>query len=456
MRIPWARILPLVTRVLLIVALLGGSYLVFEALVASRPEVRRNEPGSGAAYRRVVTMPAPRLDVRRSWRGYGTARAMDQARVAAEVSGLVADMPPEIEAGRAVRAGEVLARLESDDYEAAVEVARQTVRTLDAQIEGLDVQERTLRRQLELAEEETAVARRDLERLERTIERGGANPLELDRQRRLLNQAERTETQIHEQVDLLEPRRGELEARRALEQARLDQARTNLARTVIRSPMDGILQEVAVERGERVNPGAAIARIVSLGRIEVPLRFPVSAQSWIDVGDEVVVSADVASGRSWTAEVRRIAPEHDAATRTMLLYAEHEQDAEGRRLTDLLRPGLFVTGVARSQVPESRLAVPRRALVDGRVLVVVEGTIEPRPVEIDYYVSMRPEGVAVPDTEWAVLDESGSALRVGETLVLTNIDELDAGMPVTAVGASSLPRAANSATTAASPSEGGG
>ena len=57
--------------------------------------------------------PAPVL---RSWVGYGVSQAINSVDVPSEVSSIVTELPPRIQAGARVTRGELLARLDEGDF----------------------------------------------------------------------------------------------------------------------------------------------------------------------------------------------------------------------------------------------------------------------------------------------------------------------------------------------------
>ncbi|NWC37561.1 HlyD family efflux transporter periplasmic adaptor subunit, partial [Pseudomonas gingeri] len=55
--------------------------------------------------------------------------------------------------------------------------------------------------------------------------------------------------------------------------ARLDQARVNLERTVLRAPFDGVIAQRSVEIGQQVQTGVRLMTVVPIDRIYVDANF---------------------------------------------------------------------------------------------------------------------------------------------------------------------------------------
>src|SRR5690606_18585009 len=261
---------------------------VYGILVATSPEVpRREEYETGWG---VEVAPAALVPIRRTWEGFGGARAMDFADVSAEVAGIVREIPDVVEAGAAVEAGDVIARLDDIDFRHEVAAAEHAVALLESQLQALEVEAGVLDDQLGLAQTNVQLARSAYERAQEACDRGVAHELDVEQWQREFTAAGQAYEQSRERVQLIPPRRRQLEATLGGERSRLELARRNLERTIIRSPLSGTIQRVDVEAGERVGPGDSIARIVSLRRIEVPLSFPASARPWLRVGDPVRIA----------------------------------------------------------------------------------------------------------------------------------------------------------------------
>jgi multidrug efflux pump subunit AcrA (membrane-fusion protein) len=174
-----------------------------------------------------------------------------------------------------------------------------------------------------------------------------------------------------------------------------------------------------------------VARVVDLRAIEVPLRLPASARAAIAAGDDVLLHATGGSERAWPARVARIAPEDDEMTRTVAIYVEVHQDAEepGR-----LAPGQFVRGTVSSSDVQQRWVVPRRALMGDRILLVNDGRIVSRDIEIDFQIERQLPQLGLADEQWVVLRQP---LGEGDRVVVNASRGLPDGLAVTAVPAGS-------------------
>lgn len=350
-------------RILVGLLILFGAFGFFGLMVSTRKApALKAEAYRPMLVRGVRLHPQP---VAPQWWGYGTVRPMDRAETPAQVSARVQRRPPSTEVGMHVERGQTLFELDPVDFELASASARESIASLEAQLAGLDVEEERLSRQLDMAEEETRVAQRDFERARSAIAEGAGSQAELDQWLAAVRRAERVESGLRQLVDLVPSRRAELKARAEAQRVALRQAEENLRRTVITAPIGGVIQSVALKEGEWAQAGQVVARIVSLDRVEIPLRVPVTAGRLLRIGDPVQVRVRQEDREGWTGSIARIAPEADEQTRSLAVFVEVEQAGEAH----ILRPGQFVSGLVASSTTSASIVVPRRAIVDDRIYI---------------------------------------------------------------------------------------
>lgn len=75
--------------------------------------------------------------------------------------------------------------------------------------------------------------------------------------------------------------------------ARVQQARLDVERTVIRAPIDGVIAGRAVQIGQRVAPGATVMRIVPVAQAYVEANFKESQLEKVKPGQPVTLTADL-------------------------------------------------------------------------------------------------------------------------------------------------------------------
>ena len=247
-----------ITQTVVAVVLLGIAALVTAVLINTRPVPDgADEP---IPPRRVAVMKALAVPVRRQWQGFGTAAAMDSADVPAQLSAIVNFIPPNIAAGAEVAKGDVIAQLDESDFVEQRQIIAQRISEIRAQLNQLNLEEQSLKERVQIAQKETELAQRDLERVIEAFRRDGANQREVDRVEQDLNVKQRLETLASEELAKIDPRRDRFNAQRLGLESEASVAELNVQRCTIRSPLDGFIQNVDIEQGERVSPFSAERR----------------------------------------------------------------------------------------------------------------------------------------------------------------------------------------------------
>lgn len=206
----------------------------------------------------------------------GDVEAFAEVDISSEVVGKIIEMP--VEEGDLVQAGDLLCRLDDADYRARVLSREANV----AKLKALIVQ----------AEADVEKAERDWEQQQRLRETNASSPLELANYRTALIGARA----------LLQMRQQELVEAEAM----LQSAREDLAKTVIRSPLAGIVSQRFAKQGEVVitgtmnNPGTRVMVISDLSKMQVRCR--------IDEADAPLVAPDQVARIYLQSDTRRSIP----------------------------------------------------------------------------------------------------------------------------------------------------
>lgn len=381
--------------------------------------------------------------IERSWNGYGTSRSMNDANVVAEVSGRVIERPISIEPGKEIGAGTVLLRLDSGDYTNALNAANQAASAIEAQLDGLIVESERVGTQIELAKDEIDAAQRDLERTQRAIDAGAGSAGEVDLKTAAVRRVQREVEILRERFEMIPSKRAQLLAQLAGQRANAATAQENLQRSVIRSPIAGVIQSVEPRRGDWVAMGTPVARVVDIARLEIPLQLPVSATSWIRLGNQVNLWEGEPTGEpDRVGVITRIAPEADSSTRTITVFVEVEQKSSD---DDVLKAGRFVMGRVLTPDDRPRFVVPRRVVQGSRLMVAIEqengeARIEPVSIEVDYSIDGKIESLDPAEDQWSIIS---SGLSGGELIVVSLLDQIHKGLVVQVIDPNSTPQSSD-------------
>jgi multidrug efflux pump subunit AcrA (membrane-fusion protein) len=306
----------------------------------------------------------------------GTLAADDQVTLATKVAGRLAKI--EVDLASPVKQGQLIAQIETTDYELGVQQAQAALGQARAQLglpssgnrTQLDVDATAIVRQARATLEE---ARANAARLAKLAEEGLTPQADLDAARATLLRAEASLESAREEVRLRE-------AQVRQRESELSIARQRLADTALYSPLDGFVQARRASRGEYLAAGAAVAEVVRVDplrlRLAVPEREAVSLRSGQAVHVRVTGQNGPAAREDYSGVVARLAPSLDTQSRSLLIEADIENPGS-------LRPGNFVQ--ARIIVGARRaLTVPESAVVTfaglQKVILVDDGRAVERPV----------------------------------------------------------------------------
>jgi RND family efflux transporter MFP subunit len=279
--------------------------------------------------------------------GYVVART--KASVSSKVLGRLAWVG--VTEGSLVRVNEVIARLESADYEAAVLAANANVAQLDAQ----HVQ-----------------SQRDLKRAQSL------------RAQNLVSDAELESAQTRVEVSLAQANAGRAQARLA---------EATLENTRVRAPFSGTVLRKDAEVGEIVAPSSAgggltrtaIVTMADLSTLEVEVDVNEAYIAQVVNGQPARITLDAYPDTSFAGRVRQVVPTADRQKATVLVKVSI-LDRDPRILPEMGAKVVFETRQAQVATAPRRVFVPQAALVQagGRasVWVMENGTVRQQAVDV--------------------------------------------------------------------------
>ncbi len=316
--------------------------------------------------------------------GYTYARV--RAAVGAKIVGRITEL--HVDEGDAVSAGDLIAVLDSQDLEASVRRAQAALIEATARL---------------------ADAVREEVRQRRVVEAGVAPAANLD--------AALTQLQV-------------ARAQVGTARAGLASIEAQLAYTVIRAPVDGVIIERTVEVGEMVAPGGftsqqatgALVRIADPTSLEVEADINESFIARIQLGQPATIQVDAVPDFEYSGALRQIVPTADRQ-RAVVRVKVTIDDRDDRLVPDMSCSVTFLQEGVDEEVlqAEPKILVAAEAIAnDGGssyVLLLRDGRLERTDVEL---------GLKQDDNEYEVL----SGLSGGETVVRRPTPELTPGLRV--------------------------
>jgi RND family efflux transporter MFP subunit len=308
----------------------------------------------------------------------GSLRAVQQAIVKARLAADVREVV--VREGEAVKAGQVLVRMDTTEYQARVEQARGNLNA--------------------------ALAQRDIANKTR------------DNNRALLEKGFISRNAFDNAASQLAVAEANVEAARGA----LDQVKKLLNDTVIRAPITGLIASRSVQPGEKVSPDNRLLEIVNLDLMEMEASVPTNDIARVVVGQQVRLRIeglpDAFSGR-----VTRINPATQPGSRSILVYVQIANPQH------ILRVGMFAEAQLSLLTKTNVLALPQSAIhkdSNGATVYVIDnGKLVKAPVTL---------GIEGRSGETPLVEISGG-LAFGAQVVRSDMGNLLQGTAVRVVPA---------------------
>ncbi len=420
--------------------LLGAATAAFLISTATGPA--QEDGGEAAMAVRVATLEAQ--EIAPVVRGWGSIRAAETWAAVAEVRGEVIWRHPDLEAGRLVRAGTDVLKIDPSDYELAIAQGEADLDALAAEAKQIEAERGNTRRVLDLEAERLRLAEADQTRVRNLVAQGINPKTRADEAEKMVLQNRRTVMELQNSLDLIPARLARLVAQQARTKATIARARRDLDQTVVVAPFDLRVGSVNVELYQSVSVGQMLVQGNSVDRAEVVVQVPMPAFQRLLGQGELVSDALTAIGegpskrmtaqlhplidpaQTWTATVSRVEAALDPRARTVpvVVTVENPYSDANPPLRLPLVPNMQVE-VALTGAPLSQAIVVPRSALHGQSLYLVtdDNRLELRPV----VPAFRQDGVVV----------IRAGVAAGEKVILDAIAPALPGMrlhPVTADG----------------------
>ncbi len=325
--------------------------------------------------------------------------AAHKIEVASKVNGRVAWIG--VDKGDRVRAGQVLVRLEDDEYRAQVVQAEGALANLRGR--ALEIKNGNRPEEIEKARYDVNQAKADLENakvsLDRTkqlVESGVFARQNLDDAQAKYDNAVAKVESLQRLLDLevLGPRQEQTtQIAGQVEQARgaLEYAQTQLDNTIIRSPINGTILDRNVERGEFITTGfvgdkGAKGYIVTMADLnDLQVELDISQNDFPKLGphQKGIITTDAYPDIMYDGVIEQVSPEADRAKATVQVKVRVLKP-DGRLRPDMNATVRFIgedqpasgASVEQKQV----IVIPAGALQGDHVFVVLKEKAIRRPV----------------------------------------------------------------------------
>ena len=348
----------------------GVAVLVLAGFVARSIKMKKQEEAASTAVPAAAVLELSAADVfvlrplelTRTLTVSGGLKAVNSAVVKAKVAAEIKSLT--VREGDSVKAGQVIGRLDTTEYDLRLRQAEQTAASARAQLD---------------------IAKRALENNRALVAQGFISPTGL-------------ETSVSNEAAA--------QATWQSAAAATELARKSRADSVLIAPISGVVSQRMAQPGERVGIDLKIVEVVDLSRIELEAAVAPEDVGGVQVGQLARLSIDGLAEPA-TATVARINPSTQSGTRAVLVYLALKPQPG-------LRQGLFARGTIEL-ARKSTLAVPVAAVridqAQPYVLAVQNGKVALRNVGLGL------RGEAMLDGRIDSVVELASGAQAGDTVL---------------------------------------
>ena len=312
------------------------------------------------------------------------------------------DVHPRLESGYTIGAGDILFRIDPREYQAVFDDLTAALDREQSALKRLELECRSLDQRLAILKRNRELARSELSRYRRLLkESKSVSQSRVEAAERDFNSVSDQFVQFS-QTAAESPLRLE-EARQNIKslRARLDQARVNLERCVVRAPFRARIKDVSIEVGQFVTPGIAIITLVDDLNLEIqtPLDFR-EAEKWMPFLDSPTDSKSAwfrrlepvkcairwtenPEAHQWTGILDRVVDlDTDTRTITVAVRIPQTQSPTESGNSFPLVPGMFCQVEIPGRMMADVVRIPRSALTPDQTVYVAEnGRLKTRPVK---------------------------------------------------------------------------
>jgi multidrug resistance efflux pump len=228
-----------------------------------------------------------------------------QIQVSPKVAGMIVWLDPRFQEGWRVEKDTVIAKLETDDYDADLKHAEAVLASAERKLAELEtgwpLERAQAQARLDSARTNMEFKRRDLERMQRSTT--GSSPKDIDEAKSTYDQAVKSFDDADAAVKLLDPkgpRLAKIQSAKAdveAAQADVNHAKWRFKQTEIIAPVTGTVLTKKAEKGNLVNPvafnvSASLCEMADLSDLEIDLSIQERDIATVVVGQPTIIMPD--------------------------------------------------------------------------------------------------------------------------------------------------------------------
>jgi HlyD family secretion protein len=290
----------------------------------------------------------------------GVVNPVTQVSVGTQVSGQIKDLF--VDFNSEVKAGQLIAQIDPETFEYRVRQSQADVDAANAAVLTAQASAAASRAGISRAQVDLAEARRDLERKQSLVEKQFIAQSEADKASALVNTLGEALKAAQAQAGVTEAQIKSAMANVAQREAALAQARIDLARTRITSPVNGIVIKRAIEKGQTVAASLQSPELFVIARnlrdMQVDASIDESDVGRIRTGQKATFTVDAFAGQTFEGAVSQVRK----AAQNVANVVTYVAVVGFSNVGDRLLPGMTANVRVVTETRESVLKVPNAAL----------------------------------------------------------------------------------------------
>jgi len=337
----------------------------------------------------------------------GEVFAIDKMNVTSDVSGKILEIP--VKKGQKVSAGDILVKLDESEINYQLQQAEIKLGIEKDVLEQLTKNDKL---DLEIAFYNTEIqyneARNSYNQIKELYEAGAASRNDLNLSKNRMDQLYNTYVLAKKNLESAENASQITIQKKQLELSQLsvNKLLQEKNKYAIKSPMDGIVVEIAIDEGEMLSLGMPMMVIMDTSKLEIVTNISEYDVRKISIGDPVKITGDAIEGQEYEGRVKYIAPTAISLSTGQGKETVVEVKIEVNSQNTALKPGFSTTVDILTETKKNTLVVPYEALFtakDGQKLIftMIDGLAKAHEVrtglESDLVVEVIGEDIAEND-----------------------------------------------------------
>ncbi|NRT71653.1 efflux RND transporter periplasmic adaptor subunit [Clostridium beijerinckii] len=306
-----------------------------------------------------------------------TLEAYQQGIITSKIAAKVVNVS--VENGQYVNAGDTIATLDDQDIQNSIKTAQAQVQVSEQQLNSTQQQLNSSQVTLQKLQILMDDAQRNYDRQKTLFDGGAISKTDLESSEKALNTSK---ADYSSGLASIESAKASIESSKASLEAQkvnLQKAQSDLANTVIKAPISGVISDKVLNVGQMASQGAALAKVNDISSVYATIQVPQEKIGGVQIGQAATITVD-GSDKTYNGTVQTIDSAADATTRVFNCKIKIDNSDKS------LLPGIFAKAQLISDQKTQVLTVPINALVgnegDYSVFINDNGTAKKQKVTI--------------------------------------------------------------------------